>query len=314
MRCLVTGAAGFIGNALTKRLAEEGHKVKGVIHQKKLQSLVKNVEYVTGDITDKESIKSAFKDVDVVFHCAAVVKDYGPEKMFYKINLEGTKNVVEICEEDGVKRFIFLSHQTYEPKEKLEFYSKTKALAEQYLNEKYKREKFPVVIIRPGNVYGPGNAIWVIRVLNAIKRNRVTLINEGKGIFLHTYIDNLIDALMVAMKEKKAIGKTIDITDGDNSISWAEYLNSLARMAGKNPIEKNLSKNTALLIGKAMIFLHRIFGIKPKVTPMTVYIFTNKKKISIKKAKQVLNYEPGIDYGEGMKRVENWLRNEGHIS
>jgi len=47
---------------------------------------------------------------------------------------------------------------------------------------------------------------------------------------------------------------------------------------------------------------------------MTVYIFTNKKKISIKRAKQVLNYEPGIDYGEGMKRVENWLRNEGHIS
>jgi len=258
MRCLVTGAAGFIGNALTKRLAEEGHKVKGVIHQKKLQSLVKNVEYVTGDITDKESIKSAFKDVDVVFHCAAVVKDYGPKKMFYKINLEGTKNVVEICEEYGVKRFIFLSHQTYEPKEKLEFYSKTKALAEQYLNEKYKRGEFPVVIIRPGNVYGPGDAIWVIRVLKAIKRNRVTLINEGKGIFLHTYIDNLIDALMAAMKEKKAIGKTIDVTDGDNNISWAEYLNSLARMAGKNPIEKNLSKNTALLIGKAMIFLHSL--------------------------------------------------------
>ena len=93
MKCLVTGAGGFIGGSLVKRLVNEGHDVKALIHKTKPKDFTKKAEYIQGDITDFSSIKSIFKDIDVVFHCAAYVKDYGPKKYFYKINVEGTKNV-----------------------------------------------------------------------------------------------------------------------------------------------------------------------------------------------------------------------------
>ncbi len=71
MKCLVTGAAGFIGNALIKRLVEDGHEVKALIHKTQPKYCEKKVEYVNGDITDVDSIKPLVKNVDVVFHCAS---------------------------------------------------------------------------------------------------------------------------------------------------------------------------------------------------------------------------------------------------
>ncbi len=313
MRCLVTGAAGFIGNALVKRLVKEGYEVKALIHKTKPKNYGKNVEYVNGDITDIKSIKPFFKDVDFVFHCAALVKDYGHKKNFYKINLEGTKNLVKASEESGIKKFIFLSHIRYESEKSVGYYSKTKALAEQYLLEKYKQNGFPVIIICPGNVYGPGATTWVQRPLRSIQKNRFSLIDHGTGIFLHTYIDNLLDAIIASLNEQKALGKKIDITDGDNSTTWGEYFNSIAKMAGKPNIKRNMSKKTAFLISKLMIFLNIVFKIEPWVTPMAVRVLVNHNTVSIEKAGYLLGYEPEVDFHEGIKRVESWLRKENYI-
>lgn len=313
MKCLVTGAAGFIGSALIKRLTNEDYEVRGLVHLEQPIHPIKNVEYIQGDIADKESIRSAVEGSNVVFHCAALVRSFGRKKKFYEVNYEGTKNLVILCEEYDVGRFVFLSHMDYECGKNAGYYSKTKKLAEQYLIEQHKEKGFPAIIIRPGNVYGPGATIWVLWLLEAIKKNRIALIDGGKGIFLHTYIDNLLDALILSMKEPKAVGKAIDITDGINDTCWGEYINSLARLAGKSPIKRNFSKNTALLLSNFMILLHNVFRIKPLVTPTAVHIFTNSNKVSIKSAKEILNYEPAVGIEEGMRQVENWIRSEGYI-
>jgi len=110
------------------------------------------------------------------------------------------------------------------------------------------------------------------------------------------------------------IGKIIQITDGDNNIKWSDYLNSLARMAGKPEIRRNLSKKNALFISKIMDFLNKLLGIKPVLSPIAVYIFSNTKKVYINQAKEILNYEPKVNYKDGMKHVEKWLREEGYIN
>lgn len=314
MKCLVTGATGFIGGSLVKRLVKEQYNVKALIHTTKPKNYEKKAEYINGDITDIDSLKFIVKDVDVVFHCAAFVRDYGSKRTFFRINVEGTKNLADACQEAKIKKFIFLSHIIYEDEQKIGNYTKTKILAEKYLLDKHKKENFPVVIIRPGNVYGPGATTWVLRVLNSIQKKRIALVDNGDGIFVHTYIDNLLDALVSVIHEPRSIGEIIDVTDGDNDTTWSEYLSLLARMAGEPPIRRNLSKNTAFFIGKSMILLHRILGIEPWVTPMAVTIFTNQKAASIEKAKSLLGYKPKIDFDEGMKRVENWLRTEGYIA
>ena len=313
MRYLVTGAAGFIGGALVQRLVSEGHQVLGILHHTQPTFFHTNVEYVTGDIIDKEFLISVLNKVDVVFHCAALVKDYGSKEEFYKINIEGTKNLVTACEGCSVKRFVFLSHIRYESESRGAMYRVTKIKAEEYLLEKHAQTQFPIVIIRPGNVYGPGATTWVLRPLQAIQKNRIALIDSGRGIFIHTYIENLIDALLAAAEKPRAIGEIIDITDGENTTTWGEYLNALAQMAHKPPIRKNLSKRTALFASKLMMIMYKLIRIEPWVTPMAVEVFTNYNIVSIEKAKDILGYSPKIDFREGLKHVEHWLKTNGYV-
>ena len=309
MKCLVTGISGFIGNNLAKRLLSKGHEVRGLLHDK--EGNLENIEYITGDITDVDSLKFAVEDVDVIFHCAALVKDYGPKELFNKINFEGTKNIAHISSIKNIKRFVFLS--TIRTTEPVGWYGRTKALAEDHLMKMHREENFPVTILRPGDVYGPGAKLWVLRVLKAIKKGRIALINEGEGIFHHLYIDNLMDAMLLAMEKKEAVGEIFDITDGDNEITWNEYLNELARMAGKPRINRSIPKKFALLLSKAMLGAHHLFKIEPLLTPMAVEIFSCHREISIQKAERLLGYKPSIELREGMKRVENWLLMEGYI-
>jgi len=312
MKCLVTGAAGFIGSTLTKKLVEDGHQVKAIIHKRKPKLLEKKVEYITADITDYSSLESIECDCDVVFHCAALVKDFGSKNMFNQVNFEGTKNIVRLCK--NAKCFIYLGHIRYESNNRYGHYTQSKYEAEQYLLDKYKQEDFPVVIIQPGNVYGLGATTWVLRPLQAIQKNRIALINKGSCIFHHTYIDNLIDALLAVMKKRNAIGETFEITDGDHSVTWNRYLNDLAEIAGRKPIKKNMPTTTAYALSKLMMALYRVAGIKPLITPTAVQIFTNKKEISIEKAEKILGYKPKINYDEGMKQVKKWLQQEELIS
>jgi nucleoside-diphosphate-sugar epimerase len=314
MKCLVTGAAGFIGSSLVQRLVSEGYNVRGIIHHTQPTYFNKRVEYISGDITDSVFLEPVMDQVDVVFHCAAIVKDYGSKEVFNRINVEGAKNLIVASEASLVKKFIFLSHIKYESGKHRGYYHETKAIAEQILVEKYTHDQFPVVIIRPGNVYGPGATTWVLRPLQAIQKNRIALIDKGTGIFLHTYIENLLDALLATLHESRVIGEIIDITDGDNSTTWGDYLNALAKMAGKPPIKKNMSKRTALVVGKLMMVGYTLFKIEPWVTPAAVEIFTNQNTVPIEKAKTLLKYKPMINFTNGLEYVERWLKVKGYIT
>jgi nucleoside-diphosphate-sugar epimerase len=156
-------------------------------------------------------------------------------------------------------------------------------------------------------VYGPGATTWVVRPLQSIKNDHIALINNGSGIFLHTYIDNLLDALIIAATKGEVVGESIDVTDGDHSVTWGMYLNDLARIIDKDPISRNLSKRTAMFIGRLMMVLHKITGMDPWVTPQAVATFTNTHKVSIDQAKILLGYEPKIGYEEGFEKVKEWV-------
>jgi nucleoside-diphosphate-sugar epimerase len=307
MKCLVTGATGYIGSSLIQRLTNKNNKVIGLLHKTNPSIINKNVKYVYGDIINKSSLENIMNDIDVVFHCAALVRSFGTKNDFNKINYEGTKNLVDVCKNNNIKMFIYLGHIQYESDIKFDYYSLSKIKTEQYLIHKYKKDKFPVVIIRPGHVYGPGATYWVIGIIKAIKYNRIALINQGNGIFHHMYIDNLIDALISLINETKAIGKQIDITDGDNSINWKTYINDLAKMLNEKPVNKNISKKSALILSNIMAFFYYMFRIEPLITPTIVSMLTNQERISIYKAKSILNYQPKINYSEAMINIEKWI-------
>ena len=141
MKCFVTGSAGYIGCALVHRLIKEGHDVIGLIHNRSPKVAEKTAQYILGDITDENSYRSSLKDADVVFHCAAYVKDYGSYSDFKRINFEGTKKIASLSSKLNISRFINLGHIQYEANQ-YGCYNETKKQAEQFLQDLYKNEKF----------------------------------------------------------------------------------------------------------------------------------------------------------------------------
>ena len=312
MNCLVTGASGFIGSALVKRLTQEGYHVRAVLHTSIPQHRLPGVDYITADMTDPTSLSDLIQDGDVVFHCAALVKDFGSKKTFMNVNFKGTQSLAEACDHK-IQRFIFLSHLHQVSTQERGWYSHSKALAEQYLVRKHHQENFPAVIIQPGNVYGPGATTWCLRPLQAIQQGRIALIDHGRGLFLHTYIDNLLDGLLRALTASSIEGEVIQITDGENTTTWKTYFNDLATLAGKKPITRSLSKSTASLISWYMMLRYFLLHKQPLITPTAVRIFTNTEAVSIDKAKKLLRYSPSIGYSEAMQRIADWLKIEQYI-
>lgn len=311
MNCLITGISGYIGSHLALRLIDQGHQVTGLIHQSLPTIVNDDVSYIYGDITQFSQIKDCARNMDFVFHCAGLVNDYASNQHLFDVHVNGTKNLVNSCKRHQCKRFVFLSHIPYECSKKTYPYPESKAQAESFLIDEYKNKGFPMVIIRPGNVYGPNAPTWVLRPVKALKEKRIALIDGGNGIFHHTYIVNLIDALISCLDSEGINGEIFDITDGDSSITWKRYFNDLAEIIGTDQITRNLSYPVAKIIGHFMLLGDRLFGIPPLVTPYAVEIFSNTTKLSIDKARHKLGYEPTIDYDQGMKKIKQWIIDQG---
>ena len=312
MNCLVTGASGFIGSALVKRLVQNGYHVRAVLHTTTPSHQETQVEYIHADLTDAASLPSLVQDIDIVYHCAAQVRDFGSKKEIMDVNLKGTQNLVNACG-SKIHQFIFLSHLHSTSSTYIGVYSSSKGHAEHSLLQQHKVNQFPVVIVRPGSVFGPGALTWCLRPLQAIQQSRIALIDHGSGIFLHTYLENLLDGLLHIPATGHLEGEIIEITDGDNGTTWKTYLNDLAALAGKPPIKRNISKTTAILISHLMMFRYYLTHTPPLVTPTAVHLLTNHRTVSIEKAQKLLGYKPKIDYAEAMKHITEWLKKERYI-
>jgi len=312
MNCLVTGASGFIGSALVKRLVQNGHRVRAGLHKTSPPHHETQVDYVIADLTDPASLTPLVHDIDTVYHCAADVKDFGSKKEIMDVNLKGTQHLVKACG-NKIHQFIFLSHLHSTSPTYIGAYSSSKGLAEQYLLQQHQNNQFPVVIIRPGSVFGPGATTWCLRPLQAIQQDRIALIDHGTGIFLHTYIENLLDGLLSIPAVSHLEGEIIEITDGDNTTTWKTYLNDIAALAGKTPITRNITKTTASIISHSMMIRYHLFHKTPLLTPTAVHLFTNHRTVSIEKAHKLLGYSPKVHYVEAMKHIAQWLQKEQYI-
>jgi nucleoside-diphosphate-sugar epimerase len=322
----VTGGTGFIGSYLVKRLIKEGHTVRILARDmKKAKSLLNNeVDIIHGNVNDKAALASGTKGADFVFHLAARVGDYGPKADFYRTNVDGTRAIVDASESAGVSRFIYSSSNAVigTKREKITTestpysntggpYGITKGLAEKIIIARYKESGFPFVILRPSVVYGPGDQNFIIRPFELIKKGKLPLINKGRGSCWHTYVENLVDAMILSLADGLA-GEIFIITDGSTT-TWEEYFNKLAEVAGYPEIKRNIPKSVAMPLAWVMYGLYKIARFKPMLTPLNVGIVTSDAGISIEKARKILKFTPKVDLDEGMRRVGVWLRKEGLV-
>ena len=320
-RVLVTGAAGFIGGALSDALRAAGTDVVGLDRRGDPARGI-----VAGDITRPSAWAEALVGCDAIVHTAAVVSNAVDLEGQWEVNVLGTRRVLEAAAASGVGRFVQLSSirafsdTRFPPGVTEEHpvrpdgnpYVDTKVAGEQVVLQAHAAGEIDAVVVRPGDVYGPGSEPWIVKPLEAIRVRQFLLPAMGRGIHSPIYVDDLVQGLLRTLAYPSAVGQVFTISGGVG-VESREYFGHLFRFAGRRgPI----GVPTALGVGLAHVAdrANRLAGRRSEVNAISMRYLARPGTYSIQKARDLLDYEPQVDLAEGMRHTEVWLRQEGLIA
>jgi len=253
---LITGATGFVGSRLVERLAlGTGYKVKAMVHRFSGPGLARlarlPVELVLADLLDLDALGEAAKNCEFIVHCAYGSK--GSAKLREEITISGTENVLKTAQQAGVRKVIYLSSAAVHgrnPKSPIvdettpfgnddDVYSVSKTEAEKLVWRYHREYDLPVVVFRPTLIYGPYGDTWSARIVKEIQTGAI-LVNGGKGIANFIYVDNLIDAILLAMEKDSGDGEAFILTD-DEQLNWQDVYQRYAEMMNTYPPFQSMS-------------------------------------------------------------------------
>ena len=321
-KLIVTGATGFLGFHLVKRLKKMGFVVIGlgrnVEKGNKINELGAN--FISIDLSEKEKLNTIFQNVDYVFHCAAKSSVWGDYKSFYKANVEGTKNITDLCLKNNVKRLIYVSSPSiyFDFKDKLNIketepptkhpannYIKTKIIAENIIDNAFK-DGLDVITIRPRGIFGLGDSAILPRLLKANREKFIPKTRKNDILIDITHIDNVVEAMVLAMQtDKKYRGEKYNITNDENIYLYKTLENTINK-AGKKFNSKYIPYKLMFILVSIIEFLYKSIPNKePIFTRYSLGLLSFNQTLDISKAKNDLGYEPIISVEEGLKECLN---------
>jgi len=323
LKNLVTGGSGFLGSHLVKALVARGEEVQALVRSTSqtahLESL--GVALAYGDLGETQSLEAAAKGVERVYHCAALAADWGTWETFRAANVTGVRHLLEAAVEAGVSKFVHVStsdvygHPDYPADESAPYrlrgwpYGDTKIAGEQLVWMYHRQHGLPVTVVRPVNIYGPRSTTFVVEIVELLKSGSMVHIGRGRKPAGLSYVTNVVDVMLRAADSKVSIGQAYNASDGSD-VTWREYVNRLAEIVGVPSPRLVIPHRVAYLAGWAMEKTYSALQIKsrPLLTRMAAELFGTNQGFPIDKARQELGYEPEVDFDEGMRRVEAWLR------
>jgi len=319
MLTFITGATGFIGSNLAMRLASRGDELKCLARETSdLNTLKKlNVSIVSGDMKDKDALHSAMDGVETVYHNAAVVGEWLSENEALEVNVKGTQNLLEASLEAGVKKFVYVSslavlgmkhHQNTPadaPHQKTgDIYSDSKIDSEKTVMDFYEKHGLPVVIVRPGFVFGPGDKRFIPNILRLLNEGRFMFLGGGNNVMNLVYIDNLIDVLVEAGRRKEAVGQVYNITNKDKT-TMKDFIYTICDISGLKRPRKSLPFPVAKTLASILEAIGRMAKKKtpPLLTKARVKVSGLNLDFDISKAVKELGYDSKVSIKEGLERT-----------
>ncbi len=318
-RVFVTGALGFIGRAVADAYRARGAEVRGMDVAADPAG-----DVVAGDVSEPGPWQAHAAGCDLVVHTAAAVSNVAGAERSWRVNVRGTRHVLDAVVAGGADRFVHFSsaavygHARPDPVDEHSPvrltgapYGDTKIAGEQVVLQAHAAGEVVATILRPGDVYGPGSRPWTIVPVEMLRRHQVLLPAHGRGAFNPVFIDDLVDAVLLAADAEAATGQIFNVTGG-TAVTAAVFFAHYSRMLGIHPAPVAPTR-VAVAVAEVLGRVSRGLGRRSEASAATMRMLAGHGTVSIDKARRVLGYEPRVDLDAGMRRTEEWLRAEHYL-
>jgi nucleoside-diphosphate-sugar epimerase len=325
--CLVTGASGFVGGHIAERLIREGWRVRTVVRPSSRQELLREwgVERVEGDLTDDVTLRKAVDGVHAIVHAAAKVGEWGSLDDYRRVNVEGLKQLFAVCP-PSLDRFVLISslgvypardhdgtdESCLRPERHIDGYTQSKAEADRVALEHRGKTGLPLVILRPGFVYGPRDRTVLPRIIKNLRRGLVTYFGSPTKKLNQIYVGNIADAVVLALTKPEAVGGVFNIRDAE-LVTKEHFFNTVADLVGFKRPSRRIPMAVGKLVCAASEFAGKTFGFEPTLTSAKIKFMGYNLDYGIEKAKRELGYAPNVGFDEGMRRAIDWLKASGEL-
>ncbi|MBL1079518.1 NAD-dependent epimerase/dehydratase family protein [Nocardia sp. 2] len=339
MKALVTGASGFLGGALVRRLVRDGDYQVAILARptsnlRDLAEVIDQVEVIHGDLTDAVSLQRATKGVDVVFHSAARVDERGTRAQFVAENITATEQLLRAARANGARRFVFISSPSAlmdrdggdqvnvneslpYPTRYLNLYSETKAAAERAVLASNTAE-FTTCALRPRAIWGAGDRSGpIVRLLSRAAAGALPDLSFGKQVYASLcHVDNIVEACVRAAASENVGGKAYFIADAEQTDVWG-FLGEVAGGLGYAPPSRQPNPK---VVNAAVALIETIWRIpyvatrwSPPLSRYVVALMTRTATYDTTAAARDFGYAPIVDRATGLTSFLAWLETQGGV-
>lgn len=322
---LVTGATGFTGGNLARRLAAQGESVRALVRDgAKAQSLAaQGIDVRVGQLTSLNDVTAAARGCEQIYHIAAVFRTAGhPDSYYQEVNVGGTRNVLEAARRLDCERVVHCSTggvhghianppagETY-PFGPGDIYQRTKLEAELAAAAAARRGQ-RVVIVRPGPIYGEGD-LRFLKLYRAVARGVFVMIGSGTPKLHMVHIDDLVDGIVLCGTSEAAPGEVF-ILAGPEAPTLNEIVRHIAHSLGVAEPRWRIPVWPVTAAGLLCESVCVPLRIDPPLHRRRVAFFTHHREFDCSKAARLLGYAPKVSPAEGIARTAEWYRSAGYL-
>jgi len=326
MRVALTGATGYTGGRLLAALRRRGDEVTALVREGSAREGLEQAgaRLVVGDLSSQKGLEPLVEGADAVLHVAATFRTAGhADRYYHDVNVGGTERLLEAALSAGVKRFVHTStvgvhgHVVRPPADESspiapgDVYQATKAEAEAMVLQFGRERGLPVVVVRPGAIYGPGET-RLLKLFRAIARGRYAIVGSGRTFYHLVYIDDLVAGFLLALDRAGGVGESF-ILAGPRYATQSELAELIARHTDGRVFPLRIPAAPIQWAGSLCEALCVPLGIEPPLHRRRVDFWTKSRAFSIEKARRMLGYAPAVDLEEGIARTAAWYRQAGWL-
>lgn len=325
MRILITGATGFIGQHLVKKVLEEEDQVRVLVRKRTPAPILQDnrVEVFCGDLTIQESLRDIARGIEGVIHAAGVMGKWGVSSgELFQGNVAGVKHLLEACRSSNIQHFIHLSScgvsgpleqdgaDEETPCNPSLPYERVKYQGERIAQEMAARHQIPLTIVRPTFTYGPGD-LHHLPLFRLIQRGLFVFLGDGRGTLHPVYIDDLVEGVLLCRAGHSS--NRLYILGGGEIVTIRQLASCLAQGLGARPPRWRLPLGIAWPAALAFEMAGKMARFEPPITRSRLALFTRHHGYTIAKARRELGYQPRVGLHAGLEQTIRWYRDQGYL-